>query len=141
MTAPDREPPKTDAERTFEETWRHRAHRPPELSSRAAAERVLARIAEQDDGDGAAPRRSRRLPPTTRWLVAAGVAAALLAAVLLHQPATPPTADPGAAPPAAGRVAGAGTAVQDDVVVLWLDPETPLYLTLAPPRPREATAR
>jgi hypothetical protein len=119
----------------FAAAWKRRTERPPSLSPQAAAARVRARL------DGRA--RQRRL---RRWqLATAGLvtAAALLAAVVFL-----PTWGPGGGPGAgavrtaasAGTVDAAATPSEGEVL-LWLDPETPLYLTLTPPPPERGTTR
>ena len=73
----------------------------------------------------------RPVPPARRWrLAGAGLAACavLAAVVLLGLPPRfqgPPAEPPQLAPAAA-------VASLDEVLVLWLDADTPLYLTLAP---------
>jgi anti-sigma-K factor RskA len=74
--------------------------------------------------------RSGARPAAPRWqLVAASLAVAAVLAVgaLLRWRAAPPNQTPTAAP-ASAPVAAVASA--DEVLVLWLDPDTPLYLTL-----------
>jgi len=94
----------------FEEAWREWAKRPPRVSPECAAGKVHAAIES-------APRR--------RWgtrtvLAAAAVAlvAVLVGVVLRNGPHTEP---PAFRPEAGGSV-----------VVMWLDPGTPLYMNLEP---------
>lgn len=111
-------------ERQFEDAWRHRAARPPATSPREAAGQVLQRLAEREQAarDHAARRRPLRLAAATALVVLALIAAAVLVR-LPHAPSVPESA---------GEVAE--TALPPEgVVVLWLDAETPLYLTLEPP--------
>lgn len=105
----------------FENRWKSWAERPPRTSPEAAARQVLARLDE-----GERPTLPRVGLPHMRWLAAA--AAVLLAmAVGLFAPSSPParTAEV-AAPP-----------LDDGVVLIWLDSETPLYMSFAPPPAEE----
>jgi ferric-dicitrate binding protein FerR (iron transport regulator) len=129
-TQPDR------AWERFVAAWRRRVERPPALSPQAAAARVRARTE-------ARTRTVRR----RRWQLA--TAAAVTAATLLVAVLLVPHPGPGddGAPTArrvatsAGVVDAAATAPSDGEVVLWLDTETPLYLTLAPPPGDRGTTR
>lgn len=125
------------SEDRFDEALRRWADRPSETDPSAAARQVLDRLEEST------PYRQRS------WWVAGAVGAALAAAALvLVLGAWPPEAsrDPGAAP-GAGRPADAVVAdtfapdrvapdrvdtptLDDDVVLIWLDQETPLYLNV-----------
>lgn len=110
----------TRSQRELEDAWRRHAARPPDLSPEDAAARVLRRLAERHG----VTRRGRH-----HWRLAAAallLVVLLAAAVLLRLPAAP------SAPPRAGEVAETALS-SDGVVVLWLDEETPLYLTLEPP--------
>lgn len=82
-----------------------------------------ARSAEPPSRAGA-----RRAAP--RWQLAAASLAlvALLGLGFLLRPRSAPPTDGPAATAAAAPVAAVASA--DEVLVLWLDPETPLYLTL-----------
>ena len=102
----------------FENQWRHEAQRPPATPPGTAATRVRARIV-------AAERRRRAL--RMAWATAAVVG--MVMGALLWLP-TEPTATPGI-PVAATAVAP--PPLGEDVVLLWLDADTPLYLTLTPP--------
>jgi len=111
--------------RAFTDAWRRAATRPPERTPEAAARQVLARL--EADAGGRWRRRLMQHRALLRW-----AAAALLLALALGWsasrvrragvPATPPPA-----------VAAAPLPLDDGVVLLWLDDDTPLYLTLAPP--------
>jgi ferric-dicitrate binding protein FerR (iron transport regulator) len=103
----------------FERALKVWAERPPRVSPEEASRRVLE-----------AARRRRRRNLTRRALLAA---AAVLAVVAIpgirhrHVPETTPTATA----PQEPRPLGAGE------VLIWLDAETPLYMTFeAPPVPR-----
>ena len=107
--------------RAFVDAWRRAADRPPRLAGSAAARRVVARLEPP-------PRRRAAL----RWAAAAVLAAVLALAVALgwwdfrrQAPAALPVPE---------TVAAAPLPLDDGVVLLWLDDETPLYLTLTPPR-------
>ena len=96
----------------FDEAFREWAARPPGTKPEIAARRVTDRI--------------RRHPPRSRrsWLVAAAAVAALAAgSVALLQLASPPDS-PGPAP-----VTSRAVDLDTDEVLIWLDPETPLYMT------------
>lgn len=105
-------------ERRFEDAWRRHAARPPTLSPEEAAGRVLHRLAQR-------PTAPRRRP--LRLAAAAALVAVVIVAAALVRLSLSPTV-----PQRAGEVAE--TAVTPEgTVVLWLDEETPLYLTLEPP--------
>jgi hypothetical protein len=117
----------TDGERgdarweRFADAWRQRVEAPTEVPPHAAASRVLARLDER-----------RRRPFHRRasfWRVAlTGAAAVVVLLVLSLRLNAPP-----AVPDQAGEVLAEATPGENELL-LWLDEETPLYLTL------EATA-
>lgn len=96
----------------FETAWRRWATRPPRRSPELAARAVRAALPER--------RRHR-----TRWVAALAATAAVVLAVLavsIHRPAPPP--------------AQVGLVVESPrlgsgEVLLWLDADTPLYMTFA----------
>jgi hypothetical protein len=96
----------------FEQSWRAAAERPAGLTAGEGVRRALE-IA-----------RSRRRRRATGWTLAAAASLAALALTLGRAPAA---VAPGVPPPSP-------TAASDgpEVVVMWLDAETPLYMTLAP---------
>lgn len=111
-------------ERQFEDAWRRHAARPPATSPQEAAGQVLQRLAE---GETAAREKAARRRPLRLAAATAVVVLVLVAATVLLRPPDRPSV-----PPRAGEVAE--TALPPEgVVVLWLDAETPLYLTLEPP--------
>jgi len=108
----------------LEDRWKSWAERPPRTSPEDAARQVLARL---DDGE------RRRAPRMWRgtWLAAA--AAVLLAvAVGLFAPHLP---SPQTSSPRTAEVAA--PPLDDGVVLIWLDSETPLYMSFAPPPAEE----
>lgn len=105
----------------FAEAWSHWVRRPPSTSPREAAAGVLRRIA-----DAEAAQRPR---PHRRWLAAAALLVLVLGAGALLLLPVPPAEDGGPRPPAGGTA----LPVDDGVVLLWLDPQTPLYLVVQPP--------
>lgn len=106
----------------FDDDLRAWSARPATRTPAAAARQIAARI----EG-GPAPRP--RLHPAWAW-TAAGLAAAVGIAGLLRVGGAPPAAPPGLAP--ASPETAAGT-LPDGQVLIWLDPETPLYMSFAPP--------
>lgn len=114
MTRP--EPERRDPLARFEEELRRHAARPPATPPGIAARRVMARLA-------AAERRPAGVFHL-RWAVVAA-AVVLAAGAWFFSPSGPRFSEPpvAAGPPALG----------EGVVLLWLDPETPLYMSLTPP--------
>jgi hypothetical protein len=97
----------------FDERFKAWAERPPRTSPEEAARQVLARL---DDG-------GRRGLPRPVWLAAAAaVLLALAVGLFAPRPPVPPRTAEAAAPP-----------LDDGVVLIWLDSETPLYMSFAPP--------
>ena len=121
----------------FDAAFRSWAGRPPRIGPEEAAGRLASRLPER-----LSDRRSRWVHAGRRpalWLAAAAVLLAVGLAALRVGPFSPlgdrpPPAD-GAAPSAAVPLAPAG-----DVLVIDLDPETTLYMTLGGPLDLEAPA-
>lgn len=94
----------------FTEAFRRWAARPPRLASEAAARRVQRAIE--------APQVGRRRFSLLAVATTAALAAALALLLRIHTP-SPTTVRP---------------AVGSEVVVMWLDKSTPLYMNLEPLR-------
>ena len=96
----------------FDEAFRAWAARPPATPSGVAARRMEDRI------------RRRRPLTGSRWLVAAAAVAALAvgSVALLQLGSTPES-------PVGAPVASRAISLETDEVLIWLDPETPLYMT------------
>lgn len=112
----------------FDQELRRWAEQPPRTPPAAAARQVLSRLDR--------PRRATRRPVLALALTLATVLTLALGFGWWARQATAP-----AEPPTAGVAAVTATAIgeatlppplSDDVVLLWLDPETPLYLSLQP---------
>jgi cytochrome c-type biogenesis protein CcmH/NrfG len=99
----------------FEGAWKAWAERPARRSPPEAGRRVLE-----------ATRRRQRRRRTVRTLLATAALLAIALTVGLHQQV--PTPEP-AAPPLASAPLKAGQAL------IWLDAETPLYMTFEAPPP------
>lgn len=100
----------------FEAAWRRAAERPTSLAPAVAARRAVERA------------RVRRRRRASAWGAAAAAALAGVALAVWRQPAPPVPVVP-SPPPLAGVASGPA----GEVVVMWLDEETPLYMTLAAP--------
>lgn len=103
------------------EALRSWGERPPRTSADEAARQVLARLPERGVGGW-------HLASPWRLATAAAGLALMLAVCWVTVPqrtVSPPGSREIALPPLA-----------DDVVLLWLDDTTPLYLTVAPPAPK-----
>jgi hypothetical protein len=98
----------------FEGAWKEWAERPARRSSEEAGRRVLE-----------AARRRQRRHRTVRTLLA--TAALLVIAVTLGVRRQGPEPAPAAEPPLASAPLGPGQAL------IWLDAETPLYMTFEAP--------
>lgn len=102
----------------FDEAFRSWAERPSPTPADEAARRVRARLPERPQG---------------RWLSGSrlrlATAAAGLALLLIVGWFTMPRFEA----PSTLRQELSLPPLSDDVVLLWLDDETPLYLTVAPP--------
>lgn len=102
----------------FDAEFREWAREPPRTPAQAAARRVTARLGEARPHG---PTMGRWAP---RVAVACGLALIAASGVLLWRPPAP-------APPASAT-ADAPPVLPDNVVVFWLDPETPVYFVVAP---------
>jgi len=102
----------------FDEVFKGWAERPSHTPADEAARQVMARLAERRGGEWLFGSRLRFAT------AAAGLALLLVVgwATLPTPPESSPTAQELALPP-----------LSEDVVLLWLDDKTPLYLTVAPP--------
>ena len=103
-----------DFQRRFDEAFKKWAVRPAPTASERATAQVMARLAESRRRPSLAARR-------LRLAAAAGVVTVAVLGWLTLGPVTQPVAE--VPLPALG----------EDVLLLWLDPQTPLYLTVAPP--------
>lgn len=112
----------------FDSELRAWAARATARTPAAAARQITTRIEGR-------PARAPRFHPGWAW-TAAGLAAAVGIAGLLRVGGAPPTGLPPAPP---GRSAAltnlqpSAGALADGQVLIWLDPETPLYMNFAPP--------
>lgn len=100
----------------FDEAFRDWARQPSPTAADAAARQVVARL----------PEGSRQPWLAGNWLRLASATAGL-ALMLVVAWATRP------GPPDTSSVEVMLPPLQEDVVLLWLDDQTPLYLTVAPP--------
>lgn len=102
----------------FDEALKRWGGRSPRTPAEEAARRVMANVPERRSGTW--------FTGTGRRLATASVGLALLLVVgwmtLPHRSSPLPRSQEIALPP-----------LSEDVVLLWLDDETPLYLTVAPP--------
>jgi hypothetical protein len=103
----------------FDEAFRRWAQRPPSTAPEVAATRVVARL-------------GRRTGVALRWRLA--LAGALLLGIPLalwliprNGEALPP------AMPAPAATVMSSLPLDDNVVLSWLDPETPVYFVMSPP--------
>jgi hypothetical protein len=111
----------------FDRELREWAARPPALGPAAAGREVARRIA----GGVTAARPARWLRRDWAW-VAAGLVAVVGVYGLLRS-----TARPAPAPQLAAGVAPlppGGGPLPEGQVLIWLDSQTPLYMSFAPPR-------
>ncbi len=107
----------------FEASWKAHASRPPATPADRAARQVLQRIESE--------RRETRRPIRHLFAVAAGLLLAVGLAWQLRAPGRMPETV------AAGVTSDTATvtaALETDVVLFWLDSETPLYMTMRPSR-------
>jgi len=118
----------------LEASWRRWARRPPRRSSEEAARRVLARL---EDGSSRSPSAVRLGPAVWRWAATAAVLLVTLGIWLL----APGLPEPGEEAGSLGATSRQESprlseppVMDHGVVLLWLDAETPLYMTFAPPR-------
>ncbi len=106
----------------FEEAWRNWVRRPPQRSPAEAATRITALIRER--------RRRRR----AIWASAAAAVLVVAVAVVLRWAGLPTRLAPvqPATPAQEAPQLGQGE------VLMWLDEDTPLYMTFQPPEQGEA---
>jgi hypothetical protein len=99
----------------FEKQWADWANRPPETPPEEAARILLARLP-----DRVAERRS-----VTTWRVllpAAALVAVAIGVGILWKPYSPTSTET--------SLARSSLALEENTALIWLDPETPLYLSL-----------
>ena len=106
-----------DADR-FEPAFREWARRSPRTPAAAAARRVVARVGATGRG---ASRTGRWVP---RLAAACALAVVVGSGVALWRIGSVPTAP--------SPAADAPPVLPENVVVFWLDPETPVYFVVAP---------
>jgi hypothetical protein len=104
----------------FEEDYRRWGRRPAAIQAGAAATRIRARIA--------ARRRRRRTAAGLAW---ASVFLLAVAGNWLIESRR------GAVPSPSPQAVHAPVALPDNVVLWWLDPETPVYFVIRPAEPGE----
>ena len=105
----------------FDEALRDWAGAEPRTPAGQAAQQVMARLPEP---------RSQRWH-TSSWLPLASAAAGLALMLVVGWALLPGTEVPSTPVPSAAEIAL--PPLQENVVLLWLDDQTPLYLTVAPP--------
>ena len=124
---------KDQEEKHFDDVFRAWADRPPPTAPAAAAQQVLERLKA---------RESVRRPGAFHLLAAAAVVALGIAGA--YRLRAPGPAVPGA--PVTAATAAVATTVtdaalaaplNDGVVLLWIDSETPLYMTFQPPQSQQ----
>jgi hypothetical protein len=103
-----------DPERNFEEKWREWSRRPPRKSAAFAAAEVKREL------------RGHRAP-VHRWRVPAAAAAVAVCGYIGVRLLNPPA--PAPVPPPAVVTVPAAAPLNDGQVLIWLDSETPLYMT------------
>ena len=110
----------------FDRAFKAWAERPPATPAEQAAGQVLERLARR-------PIRPKRSHVAWRW--ANAFAAILLAAVIVARFSPVPSSTPSPIETPGGVQAGVVEAppLPEGVVLMWLDAETPLYLTMNPP--------
>ncbi len=107
-----------DPLKDFEKRWSLWAHRPPKTSPDEAAHRLLIRLPDRVVG--------RRF--VTSWRMVLPAAALVVLAIgvgILWKPYPPP--------PTVSSPSPWSIALDENTALIWLDPETPLYLTLTEP--------
>ncbi len=110
-----------DSLKEFEDRWKQWAKKTPCTAPEEAARRIVARL----------PVRSRRrgvfgFLPARRYLAAAATVAFFVFGISFFWSGKPTALD-------APVVKEASIELGEDVALIWLDPDTPLYLTLDPP--------
>lgn len=119
-----------DRMRRFEERWREWSHRPPRQDASQAAHRVMTRLDERSSVSS-----SERGFGSWTWRLAAAAAVLVLATGLwLLLPGLPPSISGPASQPPEGLETTETPVMGDGVVLMWLDADTPLYMTFAPPQ-------
>ena len=123
---PDRVASERSASESFDRAFKAWAERAPATPADQAAGQVLERLARR-------PTRPRRSDIAWRW--ANAFAAILLAAVIVARFSPMSPSMPSATEAPSGVQAGVVEAapLPEGVVLMWLDAETPLYLTMNPP--------
>lgn len=112
MTENDRDPDR------FDDALREWARRPPRATAPVAARRVTARLGPSDRSAG------RAAVWVPRLAAACGLALVVASGALLWRNAPPP--------PAPSPAADAPPVLPENVVVFWLDPDTPVYFVVRP---------
>ncbi len=110
-----------DPLKEFEGRWKDWAKKAPGTVPKDAARRVMARLP-------ARPRRRDMLGfiPARRYLAAAAAVALLVFGIRFFGKTKPTILE-------APVIAEASIELGEDVALIWLDPDTPLYMTLSPP--------
>jgi hypothetical protein len=110
-----------DPLKEFENRWKDWVKKTPGTAPEEAARRVMVRLPERS-------RRWNRLGflPAPRYLAAAAAVALLILGIRFWGKTKPTAVE-------APVVAEASIELGGDVALIWLDPDTPLYLTLNPP--------
>lgn len=118
-----------DPDARFDDALRTWAARPPHRPPTAAAREIRARLTAHP---------TSAWPPRHGWAWA--TAGALVVAVGLGGLLRLGRSGPGTeAPPVASAAVPAATPLGDGEVLIWLDAETPLFMTFAPPRGGRST--
>ncbi|HSM50800.1 MAG TPA: hypothetical protein VLA75_05305, partial [Thermoanaerobaculia bacterium] len=107
----------------FDEAFRAWAARPPARPASAAAREIRGRLT-------ARPGTARPLLGGWAWATAGVLVVAAGLGGLLRFGGSGPGAE---APPAASATLPAAAPLGDGEVLIWLDAETPLFMTFAPP--------
>ncbi len=107
-----------DPLKDFEKRWSLWALRPTQTSPDEAAQRLLDRLPDRI--------AERRLATSWRVLLPAAALVILTIGAGILWRSYPP-------PPTASRPSHSSIALDESTALIWLDPETPLYLTLTEP--------
>lgn len=127
-------PEEVTSEDAFDEALRQYARHPPRTSPEIAARKVLRRLEEEEVSRPSVLRPWSVLPGAMRPVFA--MAAALLVAIVLWQVAPSSEQDPLAPDSITAEIPtnpqnpAIQAALDEDVVVIWLDEKTPLYMSL-----------
>ncbi len=127
---------KSDSMERFETEWRARASRPADLPPADAARQVLDRIDREAIADETVATR-RSTHASWRGLVAMAASLAIVATLAWLLPSRWHRAhvrSPEAMTVVAGHDALEAPRNDTDVVLFWLDRDTPLYMTMRPSR-------